>query len=77
MDISKPERSPTVRQRLFEILEHGRRRDVASRIIDGFLVVLVVTNVAVVIAQFRTGGRCRIRHVALRIRSSLRHRLRD
>lgn len=51
MDISKPERSATARQRMFEILEHGRRRDFASRIIDGFLVVLVVTNVAVVVAQ--------------------------
>lgn len=39
------------RQRAFEVLEHSRRRDLASRIIDGVLVALIVSNVAVVVAQ--------------------------
>jgi voltage-gated potassium channel len=51
MDTSKPELRASLRQRIFEILEHSRRRDFASRIVDGFLVVLIVSNVAVVIAQ--------------------------
>jgi voltage-gated potassium channel len=42
---------PALRQRAFEILEHSRRRDFASRIIDGVLVTLIVSNVAVVVAQ--------------------------
>ena len=42
---------PEIRQRAFEILEHGRRRDVASRILDAILVVLIVANVAGVVAQ--------------------------
>ena len=41
----------TTRQRTFEILEHGRRRDFASRIIDWILVVLILANVAGTIAQ--------------------------
>ena len=51
MDTSKPERRLTVRQRLFEILEHSRRRDFASRVSDFILVVLIVSNVAIVVAQ--------------------------
>lgn len=47
LSLSRPE----IRQRVFEILEHGRRRDVASRILDAFLVVLIVANVATVVAQ--------------------------
>jgi voltage-gated potassium channel len=43
--------SPILRQRAFEILEHGRRRDLASRVADGVLVVLIVANVAATIAQ--------------------------
>ena len=49
----KPGEQPgqTLRQRVFEILEHGRRRDFASRILDGFLVAVIVANVATVIAH--------------------------
>ncbi len=36
---------PTARQRAFEILEHGRRRDFASRITDAVLIVLILANV--------------------------------
>ncbi|MCH9806290.1 MAG: cyclic nucleotide-binding domain-containing protein [Alphaproteobacteria bacterium] len=45
------EHRASLRQRAFEILEHSRRRDLASRIVDGVLVALIVANVAVVIAQ--------------------------
>ena len=41
----------TMRQRTFGILEHGRRRDFASRIVDWILVVLILANVAATIAQ--------------------------
>lgn len=43
--------SPEIRQRAFEILEHGRRRDATARILDAILVVLIVANVAAVVAQ--------------------------
>ncbi|MEO1280517.1 MAG: cyclic nucleotide-gated ion channel [Pseudomonadota bacterium] len=43
--------APNLRERAFEILEHGRRRDVASRILDTVLVVLILSNVAVVVIQ--------------------------
>ncbi len=36
---------PTPRQRAFEILEHGRRRDMASRMVDRALVALILANV--------------------------------
>ena len=42
---------PTARQRAFEILEHGRRRDFVSRIVDWILVALILANVAATIAQ--------------------------
>ena len=42
---------PTARRRAFEILEHGRRRDFWSRVVDVFLVVLILGNVAGTIAQ--------------------------
>ena len=41
----------TMRQRTFAVLEHGRRRDFASRIVDWILVVLILANVAGTIAQ--------------------------
>ncbi len=41
----------TPRRRAFEILEHGRRRDFWSRIVDVVLVVLILGNVAGTIAQ--------------------------
>jgi voltage-gated potassium channel len=41
----------TWRQRVFQVLEHGRRREPASRIIDWILVVLIVGNVAAAVAQ--------------------------
>ena len=45
----------TARQRAFEILEHGRRRDFASRIVDGLLVVLILGDVTGTIAQTLPG----------------------
>lgn len=44
-------RPVTARERAFEILEHGRRRDLASRILDWILVILILANVAGTIAQ--------------------------
>ena len=46
---------PTPRQRAFEILEHGRRRDLASRIVDWILVALILANVVGTIAQTLPG----------------------
>lgn len=43
------ERYPKLRQRAFEVLEHGRRRDVVARVLDSFLIVLVLLNVGIVI----------------------------
>jgi voltage-gated potassium channel len=40
-----------LRQRAFQILEHGRRREPASRALDGFLIALILANVAAAIAQ--------------------------
>lgn len=40
-----------MRGRAFEILEHGRRRDGAARLLDGVLVALIVANVMAVIMQ--------------------------
>jgi voltage-gated potassium channel len=45
------EKLASARQRAFEILEHGRRRDFASRILDWILVGLILANVAGTIAQ--------------------------
>src|ERR1700736_1607168 len=39
-----------LRQRAFQILEHGRRREPASRAIDGVLILLVIAAVAVTVA---------------------------
>ena len=41
----------TPRQRAYDILEHGRRRDLVSRLLDHLLIALVVTNVAVAIVE--------------------------
>lgn len=41
----------SLRQRAFEVLEHSRRRDLVSRIVDCLLVLLIVGNVAVAVAQ--------------------------
>ena len=41
----------TPRQRVFQVLEHGRRREPASRIIDLILIALIVANVATAVAQ--------------------------
>jgi len=40
-----------LRQRVFQVLEHGRRREPASRILDWTLILLVVGNVVGTIAQ--------------------------
>ena len=45
------EQQDSARARVFEILEHGRRREPASRAIDWLLVVLVVANVAATVAH--------------------------
>ena len=44
-------RSGSLRERVFEILEHGRRRDAAARVVDGLLVALIIANVLAVVAQ--------------------------
>ena len=41
----------SLRERAFDILEHGRRRDAASRVLDWILVVLIVANVGGTVAQ--------------------------
>ncbi len=43
--------APSLRVRLFEILEHGRRRDSVARTLDWFLIALVLANVGGVIVQ--------------------------
>jgi voltage-gated potassium channel len=44
--------SPSIpRQRAFQILEHGRRREPASRVVDWVLIGLVLGNVAAAVAQ--------------------------
>ena len=48
---SYPDIGPTRRQRAFEILEHGRRRDVTSRILDSCLVAAIIANVLAAIAH--------------------------
>jgi voltage-gated potassium channel len=48
---AKPERRDSLRQRAFQILDHGRRRDPASRCIDWVLIGLVIGNVAAAVAQ--------------------------
>jgi len=41
----------TARQRAFDVLEHGRRRDLTSRILDWILVGLIIANVTGTLAQ--------------------------
>ena len=41
----------SLRERAFDILEHGRRRDAASRVLDWIIVVLIVANVGGTVAQ--------------------------
>jgi len=48
---AKPEPRDVLRQRAFQILEHGRRREPASRVVDWVLIGLVVGNVAAAVAQ--------------------------
>lgn len=43
--------SSSLRQRVFETLEHGRRRDRISRLVDVLLVLLIVANVCAVVLQ--------------------------
>jgi voltage-gated potassium channel len=43
---AKPNRLGQLRERAFQVLEHGRRREPASRAVDWLLVILVVANVA-------------------------------
>lgn len=62
---AKPEPRESVRQRVFQILEHGRRREFASRIVDWVLVLLVLGNVVATVAGT-------IPHVAADYGASLR-----
>ena len=48
---AKPESLGGLRQRVFQILEHGRRREPASRVIDWILILLVLGNVAAAVAH--------------------------
>jgi voltage-gated potassium channel len=48
---SNPKRREILRQRVFQVLEHGRRREPASRTIDWILVALICGNVAAAVAQ--------------------------
>lgn len=41
----------TARQRAYDILEHGRRRDLVSRVLDYLLIAFIVANVAVAIIE--------------------------
>lgn len=47
---AQSEQREFLRQRAFQVLEHGRRREPASRAIDWLLVVLVLANVAATVA---------------------------
>ena len=47
---AQPEGRPSLRQRAFQVLEHGRRREPASRVADWLLVALVLADVAVTVA---------------------------
>src|SRR5262245_49350784 len=49
-----------LRQRVFQILEHGRRREPASRAIDWILILLIIGNVAATVAQ--TAPEIALRH---------------
>ena len=44
-------RPARLRERAFEVLEHGRRRDFASRVLDWILVIVILADVAVTLAQ--------------------------
>lgn len=46
-----PKNRERLRHRAFQILEHGRRREPASRVVDSILVLLIVANVAAAVAQ--------------------------
>jgi len=46
-----PKSREILRQRVFQVLEHGRRREPASRAIDWILVLLIVANVAAAVGQ--------------------------
>ena len=48
---SNPKSRESLRRRAFQVLEHGRRREPASRAIDWILVLLIVANVAAAVAQ--------------------------
>jgi voltage-gated potassium channel len=48
---AEPEPQPILRQRAYQILEHGRRREPASRAVDWLLVVLVLANVTATVAH--------------------------
>ena len=44
-------RRPTMRQRVFEILEHSRRGDLAARVVDRLLITLILVDVVAVVAH--------------------------
>jgi voltage-gated potassium channel len=50
--VSEAQPAPSkARERAFEILEHGRRRDLASRVLDWILVSVILADVAATLAQ--------------------------
>ena len=49
VDGSRENREP-LRQRAFQVLEHGRRREPVSRVIDATLILLVIADVAATVA---------------------------
>ena len=48
---SRAPRKIRLKRRLFDILEDGATRDVVSRLVNGFLVVLIIVNVMLVILE--------------------------
>ena len=48
---AKTERRAVLRQRAFQILEHGRRRELTSRIVDWALILLILGNVVGAVAH--------------------------
>ena len=47
----RPDRLARVRRRVYEIMEVGHGEDIASKVLDTFLVVLIVANIAVFCAE--------------------------
>jgi voltage-gated potassium channel len=48
---AKSEHPGVLRQRVFQILEHGRRRETTSRLVDWALILIIIANVSAAVAQ--------------------------